>query len=71
MASKKISYIYHDPSNTIVYWQGFTQVFDDTVITVADKVAEQRDLRTMGGNSTSFFKFVAIDGVFLDNQNQT
>lgn len=48
MALKIISYIYHDPDNTGVYWQGYTETFDDDVISVADKIAEQYDLRTSG-----------------------
>jgi hypothetical protein len=48
MALKTISYSYHDPDNTLPYWQGYTEIFDDTVISVADKIAEEYDKRTAG-----------------------
>lgn len=57
MALKLISYIYHDPDNTSVYWQGFTQQFDDTIITVADKIAEQYNLRAAGQGKAQRYVF--------------
>ena len=44
---KKISYIFNDPADTSEHWQGFEQDFDSAVISVADKMAEQVDLRTV------------------------
>lgn len=59
---KRISYIYHDPDNTSVYWQGYTEDFDPAVISIADKIAEQVDLRTAGGSlkEEDYIKFIII-----------
>jgi len=48
MALKTISYIYHDPDNTTPYWISYTEQFDDTVISVADKIAVEYNKRTAG-----------------------
>lgn len=48
MALKTISYIYHDPDNTTPYWISYTEQFDDTVISVADKIAIEYNKRTAG-----------------------
>lgn len=48
MALKTISYIFHDPDNTSINWQGYTEQFDDAVISIADKIAEEYDKRCSG-----------------------
>ena len=56
---KRISYIYLDPTNTVLEWQGYTEDFDPNVITVADKIAEQVDLRTVTSSERNI-KFIMI-----------
>ena len=51
-----IRYIYHDPDNTFPHWIGYEETFDDTVISIADKIAEQYDLRTSGLSANGNFK---------------
>lgn len=55
-----ISYIFHDPSNTSVYWQGYTEQFDPSVTSIADKIAEAVDLRAAGRKREDYIKFIMI-----------
>ncbi len=55
-----ISYIFHDPDNTSVYWQGYTEEFDPAVISIADKIAEAVDLRAAGRKREDYIKFIMI-----------
>lgn len=66
MANKIISYIYHDPNNTAVGWIGYTEVFDDAVISVADKIAEQYQLRAAGLGKAERYFFEASLNIFDD-----
>ena len=62
MANRIIRYIYHDPFATSEYWQGYEETFDNTVISEADKYAEEYDKRTMitGERNENFIKFIQI-----------
>ncbi len=57
--NKRISYIYLDPDNTSLEWQGYTEDFDSAVTSVADKIAEQVDLRTVNSSEENI-KFILI-----------
>lgn len=50
----RISYVYIDPLNFILEWQGYTEDFDSAVISIADKIAEQYDLRTVNKSENYF-----------------
>lgn len=62
MAIQRISYIFHDTSMTEDYWEGYTEDFDDTVISIADKMALEVDKRTVQ-ESDGFIKFIIVNPV--------
>jgi hypothetical protein len=55
-----LSYIYHDPEDTLPYWKGFSEDFDPLVTPIADKIASAIDLRAAGLKREDYIKFIMI-----------